>query len=432
MNMNIGDMILGRYQVADLIAVGGQACIAKGIDQKTGDPVTIKQLAATPGQPHYDQELARFKRAAAARISHPHVVDPIDFGEEGGQWYIIMPFIEGVTIDNSVTSQGGKRAVDQAVSIALQIAEGLAAIHNKGYVHRDIKPSNVILQPDGHIKILDLGICRNINEITITRGDGPLGSLLYMSPEQLANPGCEDHRSDLYALGAVLYFMVTGSPPVQGDTAGSIALSICQSIPPSPRQLNPSVPLHVDQACMRMLAKDRANRFQSAQEFIQAIQGSSMSAQTSSLSCQACRQAVPPGSSYCPTCGAAQQIATTQSELCIACGTTVGSAPVCRGCKRPFSHCDHRLKFDTGTLTGLTFRIPEGIYPVGRHELSSRDCHISRQHISVACSDGSVHIQDAGSTNQTYVSGRLADNPFLLVPGQDIRIAGNSAIYNHN
>ena len=431
MNMNIGDIILGRYQVADLIAVGGQACIAKGIDQNTGDAVSIKQLAATPGQPNYDQELARFKRAAGARICHPNVVDPIDFGEEGGQWYIIMPFIEGVTIDKYVAAQGGKLAVDQAVSITLQVAEGLAAMHQKGYVHRDVKPLNIMVQPDGGIQVFDLGICRNTNERTITQGNGPLGSLPYMSPEQLANPGSEDYRSDLYSLAVLLYLMLTGSPPVQGSNAGSIALSICQWIPPSLRQLDPSVPVYVDQACMRLLAKDRESRFQSAQEFIQAIQGA-MSQPAQSNCCPACRNAVQTGSGYCPACGAGQQVATTHPEICIACGTSVGPAPVCSGCNRPFSHCDHRLKFDTGTLTGLTFRIPEGIYPVGRNELSPRDCHISRQHISVACSDGSVHIQDADSTNQTYVSGRPADHPFLLVPGQDLRIAGNSAIYSHN
>lgn len=429
--MQIGQFVLGRYEIIDLISEGGQASIAKAQDKNTNSIIVVKHLIAYPGQSNYDEELSRFQRAAQIRIGHPNVVDPIDYGEEDGEHYMIMPFIEGITLENHLISHGGKLSVDQAVSIIAEVASGLGAIHRKSIVHRDMKPLNIIMGTDGHPYIIDLGICRKANEQTITKGPGLIGSLQWLSPEQVANPGTEDHRSDLYSLAAIFYFMLTGSTPVQGTDPGSIVLSICQHIPPSPRQLNPLVPEHIDQACMRLLAKQPEARFQTAEEFIQAINST---AQTPGAGCfcTSCGSEIQPGSRYCPNCGALVNSDQNQPAWCFACGTQVGEAAVCANCGRPFSHSDHRLSFSTGTLTGMSFRIPEGIFSVGRDELSPRDYHISRQHLSVACLNGTVLVQDAGSANKTYIAGRLADHPIPLTPNQELCIAGNTATYNHN
>jgi serine/threonine protein kinase len=428
--LRIGEAVLGRYQIDDLLSEGGQASVAKGLDTQTGNEVVIKQLIASPGQNHYKEELARFKRAAQIRICHRNVVDPIDSGQENNNWYMIMPFIEGITLDKYLITQGGKLASDQAVSIITEIAQGIGAIHQKGIVHRDLKPENIIIDHNGDPYILDLGICRNTNEKTITTNAGLLGSLIWMSPEQAANPGSEDYRSDLYSLGGIFYLLLTGVPPVKGNDPASVILSICQTIPPSSRQLDPSVPSNIDYCCMKLLAKQKEQRFQTIDDFIATLNGIIPVAQRNSF-CTSCGNQAQPDSKYCSNCGAAIGRTHNIVAKCIACGTQVGESPTCSGCGKAFSHSDHRLSFSTGSLTGIVFRIPEGIYYVGRNELSPRDYHISRKHLSIACSDGSVQVEDSGSANKTYIGSQLADHPILLTANQILCIAGNTATYNH-
>ena len=201
--MNIGEAILNRYKIEDLLMEGGQARLAKALDEQTNCAVVIKQLSAYPDDPHYNEERARFQRAAQIRIGHPNVVDPLEYREEGGEHYIIMPFIDGVTLENYVFKCGGKLTVDEKIRIIIELADGLAAIHRKGIVDRDLKPSNIIVDPDNHVHIIDLGICKNTNEKTITKGSGLMGTLLWMSPEQVLYPRSEDFRSDIYSLGAI-------------------------------------------------------------------------------------------------------------------------------------------------------------------------------------------------------------------------------------
>lgn len=428
--MRLGQIILNRYEIIDLIAEGGQASIAKGIDRDTNNHVVIKQLSASPGQPHYDEELARFQRAARINIGHPNVIDPIDSGQEDGENYMIMVFIDGIILENHIRANGGKLSANEATTIIKAIASGLGAIHQDGIVHRDLKPENIIIHPDGNPYIIDLGICRDINRQTITKGDGFLGTLLWMSPEQVVNSGNEDLRTDLYSLGALFYFMLTGNLPVQGNDTGSIVISICQHMPPSPHQIDSSIPSHVDQACMKLLEKQPEHRFQTADDFIAALDGTIPIAQANCF-CISCGLRTQPGIQYCQNCGAALNVSQSQSTLCLACGTPAEAVSVCPGCNRVFSNSDHHICFASGSLTGKSFRIPEGTFAVGRNELSPRDYHISRRHLLVVCSNGSVHIEDAGSANKTYVGTNLADHPILLTANEPLCIAGNMANYNH-
>jgi len=428
--IQLGQLVLHHYEITDLIAEGGQASIAKGIDKNTGNYVVIRQLAASPGQSYYDEELARFQRTAQIRIGHPNVVDPIDYGQENDEHYIVMPFIEGMTLEKYVAAHGGKLAVNETVSIISSIAGGLGALQQKGIVHRDIKFDNIIVQPDGHSWILDLGICRDINQQTITKGNGLLGTLLYMSPEHVSNPGCEDHRADLYSLGVMFYFMLTGCYPASGNDTKSIILSICQHIPTSPCQLDTSIPSHIGQACMKLLAKQREQRFQTADDFIAAINGT-MPIAAANCFCVSCGAQTQQRFQYCCNCGAMLNVSQSQSALCLACGTQAGETTVCPGCGRAFSRCDHRLLFAAGSLAGTIFRIPEGNFTVGRNELSPRDYHISRKQFYMSCTNGWVYVEDAGSTNKTHVAGQPIDRQTLLLPNSEFRIAGNTATYNH-
>ena len=156
--MKIGQTILRRYEIDDLIVEGGQASLAKGTDQTTGQTIVIKKLSAIVGQSNYEQELARFKRSAELRIGHPAVVDPIDFVEEKGAYYTIMPFIDGVDLGQHISINGGKLQPQQATAIIRQIADGLGAIHAQGIVHRDLKPENILINEDNRPYIIDLGI----------------------------------------------------------------------------------------------------------------------------------------------------------------------------------------------------------------------------------------------------------------------------------
>jgi eukaryotic-like serine/threonine-protein kinase len=147
--IKISQTILRRYEIDDLIGEGGQASLAKGTDQATGQTIVIKQLSAIPGHSNYEQELARFKRSAELRIGHPAVVDPTDFVEEKGAYYTIMPFIDGVDLSQYVDINSGKLRPQPATTIIRQVADGLGAIHAQGIVHRDIKPENILISKDG-------------------------------------------------------------------------------------------------------------------------------------------------------------------------------------------------------------------------------------------------------------------------------------------
>ena len=177
--LQIGDLIDGRYEVDDLVNQGGQALLAKAVDQQTGLDVAVKQLTVAQNAKNYDEEVKRFERSGRTRIGHRRVVDPTDFIEDIPEYYLIMPWIPGGDLQAILDASGGKLPADQAVTIAVGIAEGLQGIHLQGLVHRDIKPANILMHPQEGPLITDLGICHNINEQTITNGHSVLGSLFY-------------------------------------------------------------------------------------------------------------------------------------------------------------------------------------------------------------------------------------------------------------
>lgn len=426
--MKIGQIIHGRYEIIDLLPSGGQADLGLAINLDTGLDVVVKEILTSSKKKHYAVEIARAKRCAQLRIGHPVIVDPIDSGEEGKLFFIIFPYIEGKQLDLHVQHHGTISS-DQVIRITCELARGLQATHEKGVAHRDVKPANILIQPDGNPRIIDFGICKMMHEQTITTEGSMLGSLLWMPPEQLNSPIHVDHRADLYALGGITYFMLTGKPPVQGNTPGEVAANICQQMPVPPRQLNPQVPDLLDRVCIKLLAKNPADRFQSAKEIIEALQGHAVSSQAKH--CYACGIPLQAAYQYCTRCGAPQQARQT-GQRCMACGTSVNGQPSCTGCGKSFSPPNHRLEFISGTIAGVIFKLPEGLYVVGRDVLDPRNGHISRNHMQVICNNGSVQVQDAGSTNKTYVDQQLADQPIALRNGQLINIAGNIARYISN
>ena len=253
-----------RYRVEARIGQGGMAEVYRGYDPALERTVAIKVLL-----PPYDRDagfVARFRREAqaAARLSHPNIVGVYDTGADGDTQYIVMEYIEGRTLA-SFLAGGGKPTPIQGVELADKIAGALAAAHAQGIVHRDIKPANVMVTRAGEVKVMDFGIARLQSDATAPQTSSVIGTPAYFSPEQ-AQGQPVDARSDIYSLGCVLYELLAHRPPFTGDTPVAIAYKQVNESPVPPSQVNPDVPPRLDAVVMKCMAKNPANRYQSAAE----------------------------------------------------------------------------------------------------------------------------------------------------------------------
>ncbi|MEU9739914.1 serine/threonine-protein kinase [Micromonospora chersina] len=252
-------LLSGRYQSEELLGSGGMGEVWRGRDLRLDRPVAIKVLTAAGVREPMAAE--RFDREArtAARLTHPHIVGVYDFGTEDDHSYLVMELVEGRTVGDLVAA--GPLPVDQALSIAVQTCDGIAAAHAAGVVHRDIKPGNLIVTPAGTVKICDFGIARLprlAGQNTLTGPATKLGTSSYMSPEQ-ALGGPVDPRTDLYGLGCTLYAMLTGAPPFAGDPLSVLHQHVNEPPPPL-RDRRPDVPVELDALVSELLAKDPADR----------------------------------------------------------------------------------------------------------------------------------------------------------------------------
>jgi serine/threonine protein kinase len=239
--MALGRLLSGRYQIDELVARGGMAAVWRGRDLRLDRPVAIKELAGPwLSDP---SAMARFDREArtAARLAHPNIVTVYDVGIHDNSPYLVMELIEGATVAEMLV--GGPLPVAQAIEIAAQTCDGLAAAHAAGIIHRDVKPANLMITPAGVVKICDFGIARALLATADTNLTGPsfaIGSSKYMAPEQ-AHGGPIDARADLYALGCTMYAMLAGAPPFSGDASEVLQQHLNQ--PPVPlRELRADVP----------------------------------------------------------------------------------------------------------------------------------------------------------------------------------------------
>jgi serine/threonine protein kinase len=258
-------MLGGRYRIEGRLGAGGMAEVFRGFDTVLNRHVAIKILA-----PQYARDVSfvdRFRREAqaAARLNHPNVVAVYDSGSDDGTHFIVMEFVEGRTLADFL-AKGGKLAPAKATEIAERIADALQAAHAQGVVHRDVKSANVMVTREGTVKVMDFGIARMAEGDNVTQTAAVLGTASYLSPEQ-AQGRPVDARSDIYSLGVVLYEMLTGGVPFVGDTAVAVAYKHVQETPPLPSGKNPEVPPALDAVVMRAMAKNPANRYQTAAEF---------------------------------------------------------------------------------------------------------------------------------------------------------------------
>lgn len=265
-----GLILDNRYKIISKIGVGGMADVFKGEDTLLGRPVAVKILHSNFAGD--DDFVARFKREAqaAGKLSHPNIVSMYDVGFDKGYHYIVMEYIEGETLKEYITRHE-RISIDNAVKFTIAIAEGLEHAHAMGIVHCDIKPHNVLITKQGRIKVTDFGIARAMNAgTTMMYTNSIMGSAHYLSPEQASGKPVNG-STDIYSLGAVLYEMLTGRVPYEGETPISVALKHVRERLIPPTRYNPSIPTLLEAAVIKALAKRPEDRFSNITEMIAAL-----------------------------------------------------------------------------------------------------------------------------------------------------------------
>ena len=240
--------------------------VYKATDSVLERTVAVKTVNMTLEQEGGDKYEARFyqEAKAAAGLNHPNIVTVHDVGKSGEVMFMAMEYIEGVEL-RSLMGDGQRVGIAQAVSIAAQIAEGLAYAHQRGVVHRDIKPANIMVVPNGPVKITDFGIARRRAASELTQTGMLLGSPKYMSPEQVIGKRA-DHRSDIFSMGVILYEMLCGAAPFSGENVTALMYQTVNFVPPPPSSVSSTVPQMLDFIVAKMLAKPVEERYQDAQE----------------------------------------------------------------------------------------------------------------------------------------------------------------------
>ncbi len=291
----IGTLFDGRYQVVRKLGAGGMANVYLAEDQELGRRVAIKIL--NDRHANDDQFVERFRREAknAAALSHPNIVSIYDRGEAEGTYYIAMEFLDGRSLKELIVSRG-PAPISVSVEYARQILQALRFAHRHGIVHRDIKPHNVLVDAEGRVKVTDFGIAR-AGTSQMTEAGSIVGTAQYLSPEQARGTNV-DQRSDVYSLGIVLYELLTGTVPFNGDTPVEIAMKHLSTVPEPPSTKRPEIPRDLDLIVMRALAKDPADRYQSAEEMDADLErfarGSAVSPETEESATQIMRAPVGP------------------------------------------------------------------------------------------------------------------------------------------
>lgn len=270
MDKNIGRKLDGRYEITELIGIGGMADVYKAIDIIDDKVVAVKILKNEFA--NEEEFLRRFRNEskAIAVLSHPNIVKIYDVGFTDKIQFIVMEYIDGITLKEFMEQQGVLRWKD-AIHFTVQILRALQHAHDRGIVHRDIKPQNIMLFPDGTIKVMDFGIARFAREEGKTLSDKAIGSVHYISPEQ-ARGDITDEKSDIYSVGIMMFEMLTGQKPFDADNPVTVALMHMQAKPKLPRQINDTIPEGLEEIVVRAMQKDPSKRYQSASEMIKDIE----------------------------------------------------------------------------------------------------------------------------------------------------------------
>lgn len=271
-----GKILGDRYELLEKVGDGGMAVVYKARCRVLDRIVAIKILKTEYANDNSFVEKFKIEAQAAARLSHPNIVNIFDVAQEQDVYYIVMEYVEGRTLKEIIRDEA-PLTVDMAVNIAIMICDGIHHAHERGIIHRDIKPHNILVTRDGMVKVADFGIAQAISKKTITYGGKILGSVHYISPEQARGEPLT-RATDIYSLGCVLYEMLTGKVPFDAESAITVALKHIHDDPVPPRKLNENIPVEVENTVLRAMDKVPARRFSTAEHMRNTLLGSSRGA----------------------------------------------------------------------------------------------------------------------------------------------------------
>ena len=262
--LNNGTFIANRYEIVGQVGTGGMSDVYKAKDHTLGRYVAIKVLKSEFSEDTNFVSKFRTEAQSAAVLEHPNIVNIYDVGSENGIHYIVMEYVEGITLKTYIEKKG-QLTYREALSIAIQVGRGIQAAHAKNIVHRDIKPQNIIISTDGKVKVTDFGIARAVSENTIH--SDVMGSVHYASPEQARN-GYVSNRSDIYSLGIVMYEMVTGRVPFDGDSTVAVAIQHLQDEMDPPSKYAPNLPISLEKIIQKCTQKSPDRRYDSMESLL--------------------------------------------------------------------------------------------------------------------------------------------------------------------
>jgi serine/threonine protein kinase len=262
--LSMGSTFAGRYQVIEELGKGGMGKVYKVIDQEVQAKIALKLIKPEVSADKTTIDRFRNELKIARDISHKNICRMYDLGREGGNYFITMEYVSGEDL-KSFIRRSRQLVVGTAIFIAEQVCEGLAEAHRVGVVHRDLKPGNIMIDKEGNAKIMDFGIARSISVKGITGAGVMIGTPEYISPEQVEGKEV-DLRSDIYSLGIILYEMLTGQVPFEGDTPFSVGVKQKSEIPKDPKSLNAQIPQDLSRLILKCLEKDKERRYQNADE----------------------------------------------------------------------------------------------------------------------------------------------------------------------
>jgi serine/threonine-protein kinase len=267
----IGRILKGRYKLIDERGRGSFATVYVARDTENNHIYAVKVMHIELSND--GDLLARFQREAHIHmnLSDPHVVRIVDYGNDNSMYFIVMEYIDGQNLKYHMITHGPMEPL-RALNYTRQIAEGLETAYKQGVVHRDIKPQNILINGKDVVKIVDFGLARSRETVTLTQSNVFMGTAYYISPEQAESGRSADTRSDLYSVATVLFEMLTGSPPFEGDTAVDIVIKHMNEKVPSICRIRPDLPMDMDIFMQKAMAKSPADRYQTPQEFIAALE----------------------------------------------------------------------------------------------------------------------------------------------------------------
>lgn len=356
---------LAEYELLETWS-GGMADVYKGRSRSSGQIVAIKVLRS---QDPYIKDKFIKEIEVGKNLRHPHIVQVLGGGQNEGKWFMVMEFMDGQTLAEQI-QRGQPVPIGMAVQVVGQMCDALAYAHQRGVYHRDIKPANILFNTSQTAKLGDFGIARLAQAVTMTMKGAILGTPKYMSYEQALGLKV-DHRSDLYSLGVVFYQLLTGYPPFEDKDPLKLIDCHVKYQPRPPRQINPNIPPHLEQAVLKALAKKSAERFQDAEEMAQAI-------------------------------GHRLSRYRTSSDL-------------------------PAVSLKLVTANNQTIPLNQGTTILGREIINLQDNEISRRHAKVVYRSGRWWLEDNNSTNGTFVNNRRVAEPVLLQPEDEI-VLGNTTL----